>query len=124
MPDPEGLADELRGLAHRGLIRSWGLSGGWAAVKDLSLRYPELAPVLQTADQEWDGGAPIPQITFGAMAGGPQRYGQRALDADLAVQRLLAALKRRPQGIVLVSTTKMANLERLARVASQGADDH
>jgi hypothetical protein len=73
--------------------------------------------VVQTAESEWLTEA-APDITYGAIAAGPQRYFSPSIAASDAGKRLQVALERRHRGVVLVSTTKLEHLRQLAEAAA------
>lgn len=112
IPSPDAIAEELRQLQRSGVVRAFGLAGGWSGVSGLLAIAPVLGMVVQTAEGEWPPGA-SPDITYGAIAAGPQSYFSPAITTSEAVQRLRVALER-PNGVVLVSTTKVGHLRQLA----------
>ena len=116
MEDSSDILEEFGRLTQRGLIRAFGLAGSWSGIGPLLAAAPELAEILQTAETEWPAESP-PDITYGALAADPQSYFAASIGAEVAVQRLRSALNRRPQGVVLVSTTKTDHLRLLAEAA-------
>jgi len=117
IPRPDELMSALEALVVQGKVRQLGLAGGWAGVVATAALLPGLAVVIQAPEVEWTGD-PIPDLTFGAVARGPQNYFADGIEGGVAAERLRAALARRPNGAVVVSTTRMANLELLAQVAA------
>ena len=112
IPSPDAIAEELQKLQQSGVVRAFGLAGGWNGLSGLLAIAPVLGMVIQTAEGECPPGA-NPDITYGAIAAGPQRYFSPAIAMTEAVQRLRAALRRRER-VVLVSTTKLGHLRELA----------
>lgn len=121
-PRPERLercdeiVQELGKLQRRGLIRSFGVAGPWSGLAPLLKSTPELAQVVQTAEDEWRADSP-PDISYGAIARGPQTYGASLVRSEHAIGCVRSALARRAAGVVLVSTTKIENLHQLAAAA-------
>ena len=116
LSNPSDILEQLEKLKQSGLIRAFGLAGAWSTIAGLMTDVPEIAPVVQTAESEW----PItlsPDITYGAVSGGRQSYLATGIRSEVAVQRLRSALIKRPDGVVIVSTTKISNLRLLAEAA-------
>jgi D-threo-aldose 1-dehydrogenase len=113
IPSLDAIVDELYKLLQRGTVRAFGLAGGWSNISKLLSTAPALGMVVQTAETEWLPEA-VPDITYGVIARGPQRYFSPSITVSKAVQRLRVALERRHRGVVLVSTTKLEHLQRLA----------
>ncbi len=109
----DAIVDELHKLQRSGAVRAFGLAGGWSGISGLLSAAPALGMVVQTAEGEWLSEV-CPDITYGAIAAGPQRYFSPTIPVFEAVQRLRAALERRHSGVVLVSTTKLEHLHQLA----------
>jgi aryl-alcohol dehydrogenase-like predicted oxidoreductase len=122
IPNPERLRDALQSLKSRGLIGGYGLAGNWDSIRKLSVIHPELSSVIQTSERAWDSSGRVPDITFGALAPGPQRIGQTRIDEQLAETRLREALARRPNGVVLVSSTKLTHIEQIAHIATSASN--
>jgi aryl-alcohol dehydrogenase-like predicted oxidoreductase len=118
--DPSEMVEEFRQLRKRGLIRAFGLAGAWSAIAPILLAAPGLGDVVQTSETEWPASSP-PDITYGAIGRGAQNYFASGPAADVAAERLRAALSRRPNGVVLVSTTKLQNLSSLVKQAEASA---
>jgi aryl-alcohol dehydrogenase-like predicted oxidoreductase len=116
LSEPSRLLEELVGLQQRGLIRAFGLAGDWKGIEAIRSSTPELAQIIQTAEGQWPDACP-PDITYGAVSSSEQTYFARTPNCGEAVQRLRRALLRRPDGVVVVSTTKIHNLRQLADVA-------
>jgi aryl-alcohol dehydrogenase-like predicted oxidoreductase len=114
LPRPIEVLEELSNLRRRGVIRAFGVAGAWNAISDVVAKEPDFAQVLQTSETEWSGEVP-PDITYGAVAQASQNAFARSIDERVAVERLQAALRRRPGGVVIVSTTKIDNLRALSR---------
>ena len=118
--DPHEMIEEFCQLRKRGLIRTFGLAGAWSAIAPILSAAPGLGDVVQTSETEWPESSP-PDITYGAIAGGAQGYFASGPASDVASERLYAALSRRPNGVVLVSTTKLRNLWILVQQADASA---
>jgi hypothetical protein len=73
---------------------------------------------VQVPEDGWSDAELVPNLTFGAMRRGPQSAFEEALEPGLALNRLEAALRRRKNGSVVVSTTRIDHLDLLASVAS------
>lgn len=117
MSTADALLAELIDLRARGLIRSFGLAGKWAGVRSALDAAPGIGEIVQAGESEWDA-TRTPDITYGALSGGDQTYWSAGQAGSNAGQRLSQALSRRPNGTVLVSTTKPDNLRAL--VSSEG----
>jgi len=115
LTSPDEILAELDDLRRRGLIRAYGIAGAWTGIASTLGTAPGLAQVIQTSEAEWPLQSP-PDIAYQAMSAGPQHRLARSLQTADAGERLRAALRRRPHGVVLVSTTKSQNLRQLARV--------
>lgn len=113
-------ADDLIAALERarsaGAIRAIGVSAAAATLAAFATRFGKAIDVLQAPEQHWEP-ALVPDITFGALSGGPQRFGGPAVPADAVAPRLRRALARRPEGAVLVSTTRQDHLAGLAAIA-------
>jgi hypothetical protein len=110
------ILEQFGKLRERGLVRAFGLAGGWSGIGGLLTATPELGQVVQTAESEWPESFP-PHITYGAISGTAQSYLANNVDTGVALERLRSALLRRPNGVVIISSTKAANLRVLAEAA-------
>lgn len=119
IPSVGSVLEELISLRQRGLIRHFGLAGTWRGIADLGDAGFKIGQVVQTHEFEWPENR-IPDITYGAISQGPQSAFAPSIDTTLALQRVESALRRRPQGLLLVSTTKPENLRLLAQVVQAG----
>lgn len=117
MAEPLALLDAADRLRNRGLIRVLGLAGRWDGIAGLDVAVRVAAGVIQTGEAEWPEDQP-PDVSYGALAAGPQSGFQAAVSPEQAKARLRHALARRPGGVVLISTTRLANLRSLAQVAA------
>ena len=108
-PSLDAIVGEFHEMQRAGMVRAFGLAGGWSGISSLLSAAPALGMVVQTAEGEWPPEV-APEITYGAIAAGPQRYFSPAISAPEAVRRLRVALERRRRGVVLVSTTKLERL--------------
>jgi D-threo-aldose 1-dehydrogenase len=116
LSQPAEILEQFAKLKKRGLVRAFGLAGAWSGIGPLLTAAPELAQVVQTAENEWPETFP-PDITYGAITGRNQNYFAAGVGTEVAVKRLRSALIRRPDGVVIVSTTKTTNLRVLAEAA-------
>lgn len=116
LPRQADILEEFGRLKQRGLVRAFGFAGAWSGIGGLLASGTELAQIIQTAEAEWPAERP-PDITYGAIARGAQSYFAPAIAVETALERLRYALNRRPNGVVLVSTTKTDNLRVLAEAA-------
>ena len=116
LPHPGDILEEFEKLRQGGLIRAFGLAGAWSGISKLIAAVPELAKVVQTAESEWPATF-SPDITYGAITGENQNYLAPGIGSEAALERLRSALIRRPNGVVIVSTTKISNLRVLAEAA-------
>jgi aryl-alcohol dehydrogenase-like predicted oxidoreductase len=114
---PNEILDQLNKLKERGLIRAFGLAGTWDGIGPLVTAESELAQVVQTAECEWPEKCP-PDVTYGAVSGTAQNYFKGDIGTEIAAERLRSALTRRPNGVVIVSTTKIGHLRDLAQAAT------
>jgi aryl-alcohol dehydrogenase-like predicted oxidoreductase len=110
---PGEVLREVEKLKQRGLIRAFGLAGAWSGISAILRALPELGQVVQTAEAEWPATC-FPEITYGALTGGSQNYLATGIGNNMALERLRSAVIRRPNGVVIVSTTKIRNLHVLA----------
>jgi hypothetical protein len=117
LPRIEECVEEFQALRQRGLIRAFGLAGPWHALAPLAIAAPALVGMLQTGETEWISSSP-PDITYGAISRGSQSYFGGDIGGKTANERLLSALMRRREGVVLISTTKQENLRQLVETAS------
>ena len=114
--DADALFARLETVKQAGKIRAVGLAAEGAVVDAALDRYGDVIDIVQTPEAAWPT-TRVPDITFGALAAGPQQFGSAKPDKDAVRDRLQRALARRPQGCVLVGTTKIANLHTLASIA-------
>lgn len=114
---PAEVLEEIYRLKKQGMIRAFGLAGSWIGVREVQLELPEIAQVVQTSESEWSPASP-PDITYGAISGGRQDYLAAAATPEVAAKRLRTALRRRPKGSVIISTTKIDNLRHLVDAAT------
>jgi len=121
VPDPASILQELTNLRARGLIRHFGLAGAWSGISGLGDMGRQIGQIVQTDEAEWPQESP-PDITYGAISMTRQTAFAGKVEADAALTRLSVALARRPNGTVIVSTTKCENLRRLAAIAAVPAD--
>lgn len=121
-PHEPGLGDEAMEalLRHKaaGRVRAIGVAAGTPAVEALLARYGEAIDVLQIPERDWSEDRVVPDISFGAVATGPQVYGAAKPARAGVLAAMRAALDRRPAGCVLAGTTKAAHLRELADLVS------
>jgi hypothetical protein len=113
IPEPAELLAEVAHQKDRGTIRFIGLSGGYDSVLGVVAQHEELADIVQVPEHQWREQTYIPDLTFSSMRPGPQSRGEPPLDPQIAIARLQQALRRRPNGSVVVSTTRRDHLQRL-----------
>lgn len=115
-------ADDLLAALDRarssGAVGAIGVSASAAALAAFNARFGNAIDVLQAPEQDWQPSL-VPDFTFGALAGGPQRFGGPGVAAADVGARLRRALARRPGGAVLVSTTRQDHLAALAAIAGE-----
>jgi aryl-alcohol dehydrogenase-like predicted oxidoreductase len=120
IPHPAELLSALEKLKQRGVVRAFGLSGYWSDVGPI-LNSPthQLCEVLQTEASAQTHCAV--DIAFSAISQGQQGYFKQPLSSSLAQERLADALRGRPNGVVLISTTKPQNLKESIAIAERTA---
>lgn len=118
LAEPEVLLAEVNRQKSKGTIRFIGLAGGWMQTIEIVKSLPEFANIVQVPESDWSDAELVPDLTFGAMRRGPQSAFEGALESGLVLNRLRAALRRRENGSVIVSTTRIDHLDLLATAAS------
>jgi D-threo-aldose 1-dehydrogenase len=118
LAEAQELLAEVNRQKSKGAIRFVGLAGGWMQTVEIVKSSPALADVVQVPENDWSDAELVPDLTFGAMRRGPQSFFEGALESGLALNRLEAALRRRKNGSVVVSTTRIDHLDLLASAAS------
>jgi aryl-alcohol dehydrogenase-like predicted oxidoreductase len=103
----------------KGTINFLGLSASPTDCQTILHRFGHLIDVIQMPETEWTEDRIIPDLTFGALHAGPQRFGARGLSEENVCRRLTYALARRSRGSVIVSTTRMHHLVQLASLTAQ-----
>jgi D-threo-aldose 1-dehydrogenase len=116
LSQPNEILEQFSELKGHGLIRAFGLAGAWHGIGAVVTAAPELAQVVQTAEADWPETCP-PDVTYGAVSGAAQNYLGNGIDAKIASERLRSALTRRPNGVVIVSTTRIGHLRDLTQTA-------
>jgi aryl-alcohol dehydrogenase-like predicted oxidoreductase len=109
----EELIDALLQAKKGGQVRALGLAGADVGMHD---QFPGVFDVIQTAESNWDGVTAAPDFTYGVLSGS-----RKAISAEVGrtagVRHLLqSALARRPQGAVLLGTSKSGNLDVVAGI--------
>ncbi len=117
LKSPEAILQELLLLQGEGHIRCFGLAGSWHGIAALGDASTAFAEIVQTAEKDWPAARP-PAITYGIVSGAPQSMRKPDIASDCAFRRLKAAMERRPDGAVLVSTTDPHHLRSLAEQAA------
>jgi aryl-alcohol dehydrogenase-like predicted oxidoreductase len=116
--DGSGLSDELCDalLAERsaGNARLIGIAGAAGIAHSRGI-HADVFDVIQVPEAAWDGSGREPDVTFGVVSAVPKSHPDGGESrAQVAVARALA---RRPRGVVLVGTRRIAHLEEIAMVA-------
>ncbi len=117
MCNADALFARLAALKDAGKICAVGIAADGAVVDAVIDRYRDAIDIVQTPEMAWPTKI-VPDLTFGALGTGRQVFGQAAPDRAHVHAGLLQALERRPQGCILVGTTKPANLRELAGIAN------
>ena len=114
---PEELATEALSLRQRGMVKHFGLAGAWPRIAELKWS-SDVFRIVQTSEAEWPDQFP-PDISYGAIASGPQKLlsGSR-IGSGEAVEKLRTAMRRRPRGAIIVSTTQVEHLKALAEASA------
>jgi len=100
---PQEILDALQDMQARGMITSYGLAGALGEIKLIIQKFPNIAPILQTGENEWRAtDTLIPDITFSALGQGPQSAFSSGRESTVTLDRLRSALHRRSNGVVLV----------------------
>ena len=118
LEEAEVLLAEVNRQKSKGTIRFIGLAGAWMHAVEIVRSMPALVDVVQVPEDDWSDGKLVPDLTFGVLRRGPQSVFEGALESGLVVKRLEDALRRRKNGSVVVSTTRIDHLDLLASVAS------
>jgi len=118
LAEVEELLAEVNRQKSKGTIRFIGLAGAWMHAVEIVRSMPALVDVVQVPEDDWSDGKLVPDLTFGVLRRGPQSVFEGALESGLVVKRLEDALRRRKNGSVVVSTTRIDHLDLLASVAS------
>lgn len=119
MTEPAELLAEVARQKVRGTIRFIGLSGDYASVLGVAAQHEGLADIVQVPEDQWREGTYVPDLTFGSMRRGPQSRDEPRLNPQMTIAHLQHALRRRPNGSVVVSTTRRDHLQRLASAAAE-----
>ena len=117
LAEAEELLAEVDRQKSKGTIRFIGLAGGWMQTIEIVKSSLSLADVVQVPENDWSDTELVPDLTFGALCREPQSVFEGALESDLVLHRLEAALRRRRNGSVVVSTTRIDHLDLLASAA-------
>ena len=118
MEGNQGLLEGMLKAKRAGKIRAIGIAG--AGCGPIVSRFGEIIDVIQTGELEWDGTTFVPDLTYGAITAGKATAGTTEATVNPAGGSLLRALSRRPEGAVIVGTTKVDHLRQLAEFAANG----
>ena len=120
LPYPEEVAAEALYLRQRGMVKQFGLAGAWSGIADLKWS-ADVFRVIQTNEAEWPDQYP-PDISYGAIANSPQQlFSGTRITTNEAIEKLNVAMRRRPQGAIIVSTTKTEHLHALAAASADSS---
>lgn len=113
------LFEEMAKMKKAGAIRHAGISG--SLFPEIISRFREVIDIVQTMESVWhEGSGLVPDLTFGVLGGVMrQESGASQNSASAALSRAFA---RRPNGAVVVGTTRIGHLKEVVGVASQFAD--
>ena len=104
----EELIDALLLAKKNGQVRALGIAG---ADVSMHAQFPGVFDVIQTAESNWAGLTTAPDFTYGVLSGSKPAL-SAAGSPDAGVRQLLqAALAKRPQGAVLLGTSKGKHLD-------------
>jgi D-threo-aldose 1-dehydrogenase len=115
----EELLAEVDRQRSKGTIRFVGLAGEWMQTIEIVKSSLALADVVQVPENDWSDSELVPDLTFGALRRGPQSVFEGTLESEIVLHRLKAALRRRKNGSIIVSTTRIDHLDLLASAASE-----
>ncbi|MBN9278713.1 MAG: aldo/keto reductase [Hyphomicrobium sp.] len=111
---PQELAETYRSLIKQGLIRAFGIAGDFAGCAELKRQAGWEDAIVQTDEAQWSAEL-VPDITYRVIVSGPQQHGPSGLTDAEAIDHLYAAHLRRPNGMLLVSSTKVEHVASLAQ---------
>jgi len=113
----QALLDALIKAKEAGKIRAIGIAG--TPCGPIVARFGNIIDVIQTGESNWDGALFVPDFTYGVIRG--RRVTTSACEPGInpACASILRALSRRPEGSVLVGTTKVSHLRELAEYAGR-----
>lgn len=121
IPDPASVLAALSNLRAAGKLRFFGFAGYSAHIEPTVEVFEQVEgldlPFLRQCEEQSWSSEEVPDVTFGAISGGPQKRGASPIDSAIAIDRLRMALTRRARGVVLVSTTRPDNLRQMAKEA-------
>ena len=109
IPDLDAVIAMYEALITDGKILAAGVCGNFATAKQILQSAPD-SFLMQTDENEWDESR-VPDITYGVISREPQSRGQKAVASGDARARIAEALARRPDGVVLMSTTRPENFD-------------
>ncbi len=119
IPDLSAVFGEMRRIQAEGHALHVGVAGDWRTLEILAKVISLDGFILQTHEAQWPSETP-PDISYGALTNGPQTFATRSrLGSDEIARRIANALTRRPNGTLLVSTTKPMHLELIANAAER-----
>jgi aryl-alcohol dehydrogenase-like predicted oxidoreductase len=117
VPRPDELIAAAEQAKADGKIRFLGVAGEYERATATARVLGPVVEVVQTAESGWHSAGVVPDFTFGTMRTGAQSRLEVPLDRDAAVAGLKAALERRPNGAVVVSSRHVEHLRKLAEIA-------
>jgi D-threo-aldose 1-dehydrogenase len=121
LAEAEELLAEVDRQKSKGTIRFIGLAGRCTQIIEIVKSSPPLADVVQVPENDWSDTELVPDLTFGALRRGSQSFFEGPLESEVVLHGLEAALHRRKNGSVVVSTTRLDHLDLAASVASREA---
>ena len=116
MEGNQALLDDLMKAKQAGKLRAIGIAGGQCEA--IVSRFREIIDVIQIAESDWDRATFVPDFTYGAITA--RRVTPVSADPGVnpACASLQRALLRRPEGSVVVGTTKLSHLRQLAECST------
>jgi aryl-alcohol dehydrogenase-like predicted oxidoreductase len=99
-----------------GKVRAIGIAGG--TCEEIVPRFREIIDVVQMAESDWNGATFVPDFTYGAISGARAAPENSEPGVKPACSALRRALMRRPEGSVLVGTSRIDHLRQLAECSN------
>ena len=104
----EELIDAMLRAKKLGQVRALGIAGADVGMHE---RFPGVFDVIQTGESNWDGMTATPDFTYGVLSASKHAIPPEVRRAAGVRHLLESALARRPQGAVLLGTSKSGNLD-------------